>query len=80
MLRRGALGSGVRTSGLKYIHYLDPASQQESLFDLRRDPLELEDVAGDPQYRESLSRLRARWQELQGAAAAPGDALRRAGA
>ena len=71
---------GVRTSGLKYIHYLDPSSQQESLFDLRRDPLELEDVAGDPQYRESLARLRARWQRLQGAAAAPGAALRQAGA
>lgn len=59
---------GVRTAELKYIRYLDPAAQHESLFDLRVDPLELDDVSNDPKYGAALERLRARWEQLRGAA------------
>lgn len=56
---------GVRSQRWKYIHYLDPASNRESLFDLAADPLELDDLAGDPRHQDSLERMRRRWRELR---------------
>ena len=42
----------LRKGHLKYIHYVDYPPQ---LFDLERDPEELQDVAEDPAYRKALS-------------------------
>jgi len=56
---------GVRSEGWKYIRYLDEASQHESLYDLRRDPLELEDLARDPDHRATLRAMRDRWRALR---------------
>jgi len=61
---------GIRSDRWKYIRYLDPASDRESLFDLANDPLELDDRAADPRQRETLDRLRGRWRELRRAVAA----------
>jgi len=56
---------GVRGEDVKYVRYRDLQPNAESLFDLANDPLELEDLAGDPRHRETLERLRARWRELR---------------
>lgn len=56
---------GVRTDRWKYVRYLDPASNAESLFDLAADPLELDDLAGAPLHQDVLERLRARWGQLR---------------
>jgi arylsulfatase A-like enzyme len=55
----------VRTERWKYVHYLDPRSNGESLFDLAADPLELDDLAAVGHHREVLERLRSRWQQLR---------------
>jgi choline-sulfatase len=47
----------VRDGDFKYVHYVAYPAQ---LYDLRRDPEELNDVAGDPAYAETLARLRRR--------------------
>ena len=56
---------GVRTERWKYVHYLDPRSNGESLFDLAADPLELDDLAAVGHHREVRERLRSRWQQLR---------------
>lgn len=51
---------GVRTDRWKYIRYTEPIPPREQLFDLKSDPLEENDLAGNPVHAETLSRLRAR--------------------
>ena len=41
---------------------------QEELYDLAKDPLERNNLAGDPSHREALAKMRRRWQELRKAA------------
>jgi len=57
-----AKSQGVRTNDWKYIRYLDPTPHVEELYDLRKDPGEFSDLAGNPRFREVLDRLRARYQ------------------
>ena len=52
----------IRTHGHKLVLYAGrPAWTQ--LFDLRRDPFEMTNLANDPAYHEELRRLRARLAE-----------------
>jgi arylsulfatase A-like enzyme len=44
----------IRTEGWHYIHYIDDS---EELYDLRADPEEWRNLAGDPAYREIRDRL-----------------------
>lgn len=56
---------GVRTARWKYTLYPDTASQFEELFDLTADPREKRNLAGSPQARDQLRRLREhthRWR------------------
>jgi arylsulfatase A-like enzyme len=53
---------GVRTSAWKYIHYLDERSKSEALYDLRRDPHELENLAQPADHESRMMQLRARWK------------------
>jgi arylsulfatase A-like enzyme len=48
---------------MKYIWW--PEFEYEELFDLRRDPHEQHNVAGDPHYAETLARLRTRFKQLK---------------
>ena len=50
-------GFMLRDGKYKYMHYV---AYRPQLFDLERDPEELDDVAADPAYEDVLSRLRAR--------------------
>jgi arylsulfatase A-like enzyme len=53
-------GRMVRTPEWKYAHYVDDVPE---LYDLRRDPWELENLAGRAEYREVEERLRRRLLE-----------------
>jgi arylsulfatase A-like enzyme len=44
----------IRTEGWHYIHYIDDS---EELYDLRADPEEWRNLAGDPEYRGVRNRL-----------------------
>lgn len=56
---------GVRTERWKYIRYTDPQPPLEQLFDLEADPHEETDLAPNPAHGETLTRLRARCDELR---------------
>jgi arylsulfatase A-like enzyme len=56
---------GVRTDRWKYTRYTDFDPPREQLFDLAADPGEEDDLAGNPQYAETLARLRARCDEYR---------------
>ena len=59
---------GVRDARWKYGRYLVPEkieegeSRWEELFDLRSDPHETVNLAGDPAYAEILDGLRSSWR------------------
>lgn len=57
----GASAVGIRTAGWFYVRY---ANGHEELFDLRRDPLELESVAADPAYAAQKAALGTVWDEF----------------
>jgi arylsulfatase A-like enzyme len=59
---------GVRTERWKYIRYIDEDPALEELYDLRRDPLELENLAGRAEWRPMLDTLRRSWEGWQVAA------------
>lgn len=50
---------GLRTRDWKYARYLDVEGTPEHLYDLRADPLEQHDLAGEPEHRERLLAMRA---------------------
>ena len=58
---------GIRTEDWKYIRYIDTRPVREELYDLRRDPLEEHNLAGDPRHRDRLATLRSRWETWTGA-------------
>ncbi len=55
---------GVRTERFKYFHYfLDP--QEYEMYDLQKDPGELNNLAGKPEYASLQRQLAARVEELR---------------
>jgi len=54
---------GIRTDRWKLIEYNVAGKKTTQLFDLRKDPLEKEDLAGQPSYGETAGRLRALLQQ-----------------
>ena len=55
---------GVRTERYKLISYYKP-SQEWELFDLQKDPNELQSVYGDASYRSVRARLKKKLAELR---------------
>ena len=53
----------VRTQGWKYIRYLDTDPLYEELYDLERDPQELQNLAAVSGYAAPLSELRQAWAQ-----------------
>lgn len=57
---------GVRTETMKYVRWFDVDPVQEELFDLKNDPLEMNNLIGHPEQAEQLNELRAKydaWRE-----------------
>jgi arylsulfatase A-like enzyme len=55
---------GVRTPHFKYVRYPDQQPVYEELFDLRADPGELRNLAGEHEHAATLRQLKARLEEL----------------
>jgi len=51
---------GVRTERWAYIRWVNESPLVEELFDLKADPLEGHNLAGDPEHASTLAKLRAR--------------------
>lgn len=56
---------GVRTGQWKYIRYKDTDPVQEELFDLSKDPEELNNLSGMAEYKEKTKQLSKRCDELR---------------
>ncbi|MHC4443942.1 MAG: sulfatase family protein [Planctomycetota bacterium] len=56
---------GVRNQRFKYIRYLDPQPNYEELFDLAKDPLEVQNLATSKEHAQTLEKIRQRWQVLR---------------
>ncbi|MFH5832169.1 sulfatase [Halalkalibaculum sp. DA3122] len=54
---------GVRTEHYKYLRYLDSEPLYEELYDLREDPDESENLAGDPEHADLLQQMRDKWKQ-----------------
>jgi len=57
---------GIRTERWKYIRYPKQEPVYEELFDLKKDPVELENLVDDSRHAATLARLRARCDEYRG--------------
>jgi arylsulfatase A-like enzyme len=64
---------GIQTEAYKYVYYY--ADDWEEMYDLRRDPDERANVAGDPAYAQAKRELRSRvdrwWEETGGLSRKP---------
>jgi arylsulfatase A-like enzyme len=54
---------GVRTRDWKYITYIDEKAPYEELFDLKNDPFEEKNLAGDQLHAKRLTDLKRRYRE-----------------
>ncbi len=55
---------GIRTERYKYIHYYKEPQEYE-LYDLEKDPGELNNLYGKPEYEDLVKKLRVRMDELR---------------
>lgn len=49
---------GIRSTDLKYIQYTDLEDMNE-LYDLKKDPYELNNIIDDPTYQDRLKEIKA---------------------
>ncbi|MBL7189802.1 MAG: sulfatase [Phycisphaerae bacterium] len=55
---------GIRTERWKYIRFFETEPVFEQLFDLKSDPIEQHNLAGDPKHAKVLEKLRAQCDRL----------------
>ena len=55
---------GVRAQRWKYTRYTSIEPVYEELYDLKTDPLEERNLAGNKKYSKQLAKMRSRWLEL----------------
>lgn len=54
---------GIRTNSMKYMRYVNNKSIEE-LYDLEKDPLEIDNLINDPAHQQALETLRNKCDEL----------------
>ncbi len=64
---------GVRTQRWKYFRYIDTDPLIEELYDLKTDPFEEHNLAGDPDFADDLHEMRAAWKRLRSTVMEPAD-------
>ena len=57
---------GIRTDDFKYVRWFDADPVVEELFDLSRDPAEMNNLASNPEYAGKLEAMRAEYTEWRG--------------
>ena len=62
---------GLRSKRWKYVHYFDERPTYEQLFDLAKDPHEVNNLADNPRHYETLEAMRRRMQTLRAQAGPP---------
>jgi arylsulfatase A-like enzyme len=55
---------GIRNERWKYLRYVNESPVVEELFDLKRDPLEARNLAGESKHAAMLAQMRERWKTL----------------
>jgi len=60
------VSEGIRTDRWKYIRYPKQEPVYEELFDLKKDPVELENLVNDDKHAAALARVRTRCDEYRG--------------
>jgi arylsulfatase A-like enzyme len=55
---------GIRTERWKYIRYVNESPVVEEMFDLKRDPSERRNLAGEVNHLTMLTQLRERWRTM----------------
>jgi len=56
---------GVRTERYSYIRWINEKPLVEELFDLKNDQLEGHNLAAKPEFEQTLTQLRARWEKYR---------------
>ncbi len=56
---------GVIGKRYKYLRYLNQDPVYEELYDLKTDPNEVNNLAGDRHYKDILQNMRKRYEELR---------------
>ncbi|MCF7817039.1 MAG: sulfatase [Kiritimatiellales bacterium] len=57
---------GVRTRRWKYINYIEQSGPlAEELYDLKSDPLEMHNLAHNPEYKQTLQQVKNQWETLR---------------
>jgi arylsulfatase A-like enzyme len=55
---------GIRTKRWKYIHYFEEPQEFE-LYDIQNDPHEVNNLYGNPAFKDVVEQLRTRMTELR---------------
>ena len=65
LIRRFRSRREVVSPDYKYVVYFTQQPAYEELYDMRRDPHEIHNLASDPAYADVLAAYRTRWEELK---------------
>ncbi len=58
-----ARNEGIRTVDTKYLRWIDPPEPVEEVFNLSKDPDELNNLVNNPEYQEEVKQLRKRFDD-----------------
>lgn len=62
-----ARNEGIRTLDEKYCRWIDPPEPIEEFYSLKRDPLEVDNLIGNPESESRVNKLRAQFDEWRAA-------------
>ena len=63
-VRKSYRSRGVRTGRFKYFVYYEHNPPVEELYDLEKDPMEQNNLVNNPEFSQTLEKLRKRTEQL----------------